>query len=234
MPDLAENIFSFTSHRLQPDRPPRRSVETPTDVSSFQTPVARPIAKSAQNEEEAELIFFDFVIGKVVRSDIIFPSAHSSILTRGVGDVGRATSDVGTMAPGQFYPLQAPSFLADVSPLIQAQAVKTKKTALEIVDEAKRRLEGRESLVDQVHLIVEEEAAILKIGIKRIVVRPGWSHEYQDKTSVVMYVEIQGETESRFSLWDAICERLQRLENSLPDHARQFLSENIFVAVSKD
>ena len=104
----------------------------------------------------------------------------------------------------------------------------------EITDEAKRRLAGREELTEKLLSIVGEGASALNISLKRVAVRPGWSHEHEDVASVVIYVEIEGVAEERFSLWDAVCDSLERLAGSLPENMRRFLTENVFVIVSRD
>jgi hypothetical protein len=116
----------------------------------------------------------------------------------------------------------------------QTEAANLKQTTVEIVEEAKRRLQGHEDLIAQLHSIVEEEASRLNAVVDGIIVRPGWSHEYEDKSSVVLYVDIRGGTETRFSLWDSICEKTGRLANSLPKDVRLFLNENVSIVVNRN
>ena len=120
-----------------------------------------------------------------------------------------------------------------LSPLL-VEEIRSKPAVAEVVPEAKLRLRGYEELLGKLNSFVEAEAKRLNVVINRIIIRPGWSHEYEDKTSVVIYVEIQGGDEERFSLWDSICENIDNQSNSLPAPTRQFLNDNIFVVVNRD
>src|SRR5713101_1322312 len=85
-----------------------------------------------------------------------------------------------------------------------------------ITPEAVERLKGHERIVQEVCSLAKEEAQARGLSILRIDVRPAWSHEYDERTGIVIDVEIRASSDERFSYWDAVCERLNELEESLP------------------
>ena len=62
---------------------------------------------------------------------------------------------------------------------------------------------------------------------------PAWSHEYEERTGIVIEAEIEGSTDQRFSLWDTVCEQISKLQESLPKKESRFLSEDISFVVSR-
>ena len=80
------------------------------------------------------------------------------------------------------------------------------KGALEIPDETARRLEGHEQLLEKLIVLIEGEATARSLSIIRIEVLPAWSHEYEEKTGIVIQVEVKATDEQRFSLWEGIGE----------------------------
>lgn len=89
--------------------------------------------------------------------------------------------------------------------------------------EAARRFNGHESLVQAVCPFTKEEAQARGLALLRIDVRPTWSHEYDERTGVVIDAEIRATADERFSYWDAVCKRVNQLEDSLPQEERRFL-----------
>ncbi len=107
------------------------------------------------------------------------------------------------------------------------------ETSLEVVDEAKKRLAGHEILARRLYELIAKEALARKIPVRKIVVLPAWSHEYEERTGVVIDVEIEGSTDQRFSLWDAVSEQIGKLEESLREKESRFLSDDISFVVSR-
>ena len=57
--------------------------------------------------------------------------------------------------------------------------------------------------------------------------------EYEERTGVVIDVEIKATTDERFSYWDAVCERLNELEESVPPEERCFLNDEVSFIVNR-
>jgi len=102
-----------------------------------------------------------------------------------------------------------------------------------VTPEAVQRLHGHESIAQQVCFLAKEEAQARGLALLRIDVRPAWSHEYDERTGVVIDVEIKVSTDERFSYWDAMCERLNELAESVPPEERCFLNYEIFFVVRR-
>ena len=100
--------------------------------------------------------------------------------------------------------------------------------SLEIVDEAKKRLAGHEILARRLYELMEKQASARKIAVL-----PAWSHEYEERTGIVIDAEIEGSTDQRFSLWDTVCEQIYKLQKSLPKKESRFLSEDISFVFSR-
>lgn len=103
----------------------------------------------------------------------------------------------------------------------------------DISPEAERRFKGHERVVQKALSLAEKEAQARRISLLKIEVRPAWSHEYEERTGVVIDVEIKATPEERFSYWDAVCEKLDQLEDSLPPEERRFLNDDISFVVSR-
>jgi hypothetical protein len=105
---------------------------------------------------------------------------------------------------------------------------------VETIDlEATRRLHGYERIVQEVCSLAKDEARARGLALLRIDVRPAWSHEYDERTGVVIDAEIQATADERFSYWDAVCERLNELEDSLPPEERRFLNDEVSFVVNR-
>jgi hypothetical protein len=99
--------------------------------------------------------------------------------------------------------------------------------------EAARRFRDHERIVQEVCSFAQEEAQARGLAILKIDVRPAWSHEYDERTGIVIDVEIRASSDERFSYWDAVCERLSQLEDSLPAEDRSFLIDEISFIVNR-
>ncbi|MDP2601158.1 MAG: hypothetical protein Q8S00_00980 [Deltaproteobacteria bacterium] len=103
---------------------------------------------------------------------------------------------------------------------------------IEISPDAQERLSGYASLAEKVYSVIKDEAkrhGVLPI----IVVRPSWSHEYEDRAGVVIEVEIKGDTEKRFNLWEAISAKLDALLDSISEAEQSFLTRSLSVIVNQ-
>ena len=106
--------------------------------------------------------------------------------------------------------------------------------AVKTIDpEAARRFRGHERIVQEVCSLAKEEAQARRLTLLCIDVRPAWSHEYDERTGIVIDVEIKASSDERFSYWDAVCERLNELEESLPPEERCFLNDEISFIVNR-
>lgn len=102
-----------------------------------------------------------------------------------------------------------------------------------VTPEAVQRLHGHESIAQQVCSLAKEEAQARGLALLQIDVRPAWSHEYDEHTGVVIDVEIKATSDERFSYWDAVCERLNKLAESVPPEERCFLNDEVFLIINR-
>jgi hypothetical protein len=105
---------------------------------------------------------------------------------------------------------------------------------IEIHPEAVRRTQGHEELVKKICNVAEEEAQRCGISLLSIRVRPSWSHESNEQTSIVIDAAVKATSDERNHYWDAVCEQMSQLESSLPSVESDFLSNEIFFIVSRD
>ena len=99
--------------------------------------------------------------------------------------------------------------------------------------EAARRLSGHESTVHAVCALAIQQAQARGLPLLKIDVRPAWSHEYDERTGIIIDVEISAPSDERFSYWDALCERLSFLQLSLPLQEQRFLQDQVSLLVNK-
>jgi hypothetical protein len=124
---------------------------------------------------------------------------------------------------------QAPLF-----PPAEAPSCDSSPVAVETTDpEAAQRFRGHERTVQEVCSLAKEEAQARGLTLLQIEVRPAWSHEYEERTGVVIDVEIKATTDERFSYWDAVCERISQWEDSLPPEEQRFLQDQTFLVVNE-
>jgi hypothetical protein len=103
---------------------------------------------------------------------------------------------------------------------------------IEVFSDAQERLSGHTVLAEKVYSVIKEEAKRSDV-LPSIVVRPSWSHEYEDLTGIVIDVEIHGDDDKRFTLWDAISSKLDALLDSMSAEEQAFLMDNLSVVVNK-
>lgn len=102
-----------------------------------------------------------------------------------------------------------------------------------ISPEAKRRFHDHARVVQEVCSFAKAEAQTRRLTILKIDVRPAWSHEYDERTGIVIDVEIKASSDERFSYWDAVCEQLNQMENMLSQEDQAFLTDEISFIVSR-
>ncbi len=102
-----------------------------------------------------------------------------------------------------------------------------------ISDESSRRLRGHEKLLENLLFVAEQEAAARGISLLKIDVLPAWSHEYDEKTGVVVHAEVRATDEQRFSLWEAISERIDSLYDKVTPKEKKFLTDDVSVLVDR-
>lgn len=259
MSELAQDIFSFVRHPEREERASsekKRRVESLTKVGSFQGHGVR----TTQEERVAPRGTLTYGSDLFARGETATLSAPLG-LTRelitldieappfqGERMVALASREISALIVTdlQLPHLQRKQVVAsvlceiglgtDFFSVIQSEPPKAQRqrVALDITDEANRRLASHEDLKEQLVSIVEESALELNVPLKRIAVRPGWSHEYEDTTSVVIDVEIEGTDNQRFSLWDVTCEKIDELRDLLPVEEVHFLTNEISIVVGRD
>jgi hypothetical protein len=107
------------------------------------------------------------------------------------------------------------------------------KVQPQISDESARRLRGHEKLLENLVFVAEREAAARGISLLKIDVLPAWSHEYDEKTGVVVHAEVRATDEQRFSLWDAISERIDSLYDTVTPKEKKFLTDEVSVIIDR-
>jgi hypothetical protein len=96
-----------------------------------------------------------------------------------------------------------------------------------------RRLRGHEKLLENLLFVAEQEAAARGIALLKIDVLPAWSHEYDEKTGIVVHAEVRATDEQRFSLWDSISERIDSLYDTVGPKEKKFLTDEVSVVVDR-
>ena len=99
--------------------------------------------------------------------------------------------------------------------------------------EAVRRFSGHESAIQAVCSLAQEEAQARGLALLQIDVRPAWSHEYDERTGIVIDMEIRASSDERFSYWDAVCNRISDLEDLLPLKEKRFLQDQVSCVVNR-
>ena len=99
--------------------------------------------------------------------------------------------------------------------------------------QARRRLDGHEELLKKLIVIVKREAASQAIPILKIEILPAWSHEYEEKSGIVVHVEVRATDEQRFSIWEGISERIDSLHDTIASGEKDFLTDQISVVVDQ-
>jgi len=102
-----------------------------------------------------------------------------------------------------------------------------------ITPEAEDRIRGQEVILEYVESIAMKTASDLHVSIQRMIVAPAWSHEYDDRTGIVIDIDIDADNDRRFALWDAICEQLDQEQSGLSEKERRFLEDDVSVSVNR-
>ncbi|HEU4343216.1 MAG TPA: hypothetical protein VFU31_16815 [Candidatus Binatia bacterium] len=97
--------------------------------------------------------------------------------------------------------------------------------------QARRRLKGHEELLKKLVVIAKREAALRAMPILKIEALGAWSHEYEEKSGIVVHVEVQATDQQRFSFWEEISERVDSLRDTLSTEEKDFLTDQISVVV---
>lgn len=109
----------------------------------------------------------------------------------------------------------------------------SEKTTFQVSEDAQKRLGGYERLFYKLLFITRQEAAARHVPLLKIEGLRAWSHEYQDDDGVVIHVEVQGNDEERFSVWEGISERINLLQGNLNSEEREFLMNEVSVIVDR-
>lgn len=67
----------------------------------------------------------------------------------------------------------------------------------------------------------------------RLMYAPPGHHKYDERTGIVIDVEIKASSDERFSYWDAVCERLNELAESVPPEELCFLNDEVSFIVNR-
>jgi len=107
------------------------------------------------------------------------------------------------------------------------------KVQPQIPDESARRLRGHEKLLENPVFVAEQEASARGISLLKIDVLPAWSHEYEERSGVVIQVEVRATDEQRFGFWEGMSERMDSLQDTLAPAENDFLTDEISVIVDQ-
>jgi len=102
-----------------------------------------------------------------------------------------------------------------------------------ISSEVRQRLKGHESLADIICMLASQVAEAQGLALRTINIRPAWSHEYNERTGLVIDVAIKATADERFVYWDTVCERINELEATLTPEEQRFLNDEIFFLVNR-
>jgi hypothetical protein len=99
--------------------------------------------------------------------------------------------------------------------------------------EVKQRLQGHEQLVHTICTFAIQEAEARGLALDSINIRPTWSHEDDENTGIVIDVEIKAMADERLVYWNAVCERINQLEEMLQLEEQRFLNDEIYFIVNR-
>lgn len=93
-----------------------------------------------------------------------------------------------------------------------------------------RRIAGRQAIVARICQLAESTGGH-SVRVHRIMVRAEWSHEYDDRTGVVVDVEVTASNECRFSYWKELNNRLDEIAASLAPADKSWLDREVSLTV---
>lgn len=99
--------------------------------------------------------------------------------------------------------------------------------------EAARRSSAHKELVTSVCSLAKKVARESGLSLLKVDVLEEWSHEYEEHDGIVIEAYISATREEREEYWDAVCERLDDIQASVPEEGRRFINENISFSVRK-
>jgi hypothetical protein len=107
------------------------------------------------------------------------------------------------------------------------------QTLIDVDPGVERRIKGHKKILLLIGDLVRDEAIKQGVRIRRIEARPAWSHEYEERSAVVVEAEIEAGADQRFSFWEAVSERIDSLSDSLSARNRGFLNNRLSLVVSR-
>jgi hypothetical protein len=163
------------------------------------------------------------------RSDVERPSHFGRLEPQVVGSREIKSAELKKIRAWRRLLLNEQGFV--VGQLLDTSPEAIRQTAsVEIVPDVEQRLIGRTSLMRQICSLIKEEIDTFQTSA-RIRVRPAWSHEYENRSGIVIDVEANVDDDRRFLLWDAISTKVAALSN-LSEADQSFVNDNISVFVS--
>ena len=88
-------------------------------------------------------------------------------------------------------------------------------------------------MLETLVFVAEQEASARGISLLKIDVLPAWSHEYEERSGVVIQVEVRSTDEQRFGFWEGMSERMDSLQDTLAPEENDFLTDEISVIVDQ-
>lgn len=203
----------------------KRLSENPINVGSFQLIT---VSKPERRPREQPRIYFvegeHAVLGPGTSSHVTLSAGKTRIAMEIARQWGQDTSSLGSQELTRV-------FLIHTAPP-RAAAQTEAKPKLDLAEEARKRLRGNEALFQRLISIAEEAASKNRISILEIEVLPAWSHEYEERTGIVIDLRTTGSNDQRFSLWDAVSSKLDALLDSLTPDEQTFLVNDVSVVVT--
>ena len=92
---------------------------------------------------------------------------------------------------------------------------------------------GHMKVLLMLHDLVSKAAAEHGVEIRNLEIGPAWSHEDDDRSRVVMDIEVDAEPELRFTYWEAVSDLVQAISDSLSPREKHFVNSTLSILVSR-
>lgn len=112
-----------------------------------------------------------------------------------------------------------------------------RKTAVGLITyslspDASARIVGHEEVMGKFCFLIEDEVRKRGISLSKMEIGAEWA-QYADTTGIVIEAYVDGLPEEREALWDAVCDRMNGLQSSMPKKDWQFINEDVSFVVRK-
>lgn len=91
---------------------------------------------------------------------------------------------------------------------------------------------GHVRLLHALRKLSEQLAETRRVAIQGVEVRPAWSHEDDDRSRVVVEIQVDAASEQRFRYWEDLSDRVESFADSLSARERRFVNSSLSILVS--